>query len=243
MPYRRLPNTDNARFIALQTALSKGKELPPFKLAYTQKSLQKTQSFLTRFERAIILHKQSQLRQVKNNKDYYKVLKKTKLFISHFIQVMNMAISRFELPASTRFSFGINEDDKALPVLVSEKDIIYWGKKLIDGECSRTLLGQTPITNPTIAVVKVRYELFLEAHRFQQILKEKNNRALEKLSLLRDEADKIILDIWNEVEASYNDLPDVLKRERAKEYGLVYIYRKNEKDQINFQNPRQKETG
>ncbi len=243
MPYRRLPNTDNARLKALQTALSKGKEIPPFKLAFTQKSLQKTQAFLTRFERAIILHKQSQSRQVESNKEYQKVQKKAKLFISHFIQVMNMAITRSELPASTRISFGFNEDDKALPMLVSEKDIIYWGKKLLEGESFRTLQEQTPITNPTIAVVKVRYEQFLEAHRFQQILKEKNSLTLEKLSALRDEANEIILNIWNEVESSYKDLPDNLKRERAKEYGLVYIYRKNEKDQINFQNSRQKDTG
>ena len=93
MPYRRLPNTDNARSIALQTALLKGKEIPPFKLAFTQKNLQKTQAFLTRFEKAIILHKQSQARQIKKNKDYQKVLKKAKLFISHFIQVMNMDIT------------------------------------------------------------------------------------------------------------------------------------------------------
>ena len=243
MPYRRLPNTDNARLKALQTALSKGKEIPPFKLAFTQKSLQKTQTFLTRFEKAIILHKQAQSRQVENNKKYQKVLKKAKLFISHFIQVMNMAITRSELPASTRISFGFNENDKALPMLVSEKDIIYWGKKLLDGESFRTLQRQTPISNPTIAVVKVRYEQFLEAHRFQQILKERNNRALEKLSALRDEADEIILNIWNEVESSYNDLPDNLKRERAKEYGLVYIYRKNEKDQITFLDSGQKNTG
>ncbi len=243
MPYRRLPNTDNARSKALQTALSKGKELPPFKLAFTQKSLQKTQAFLTRFEKAIILHKQAQSRQVKNNKEYQKVLKKARLFISHFIQVMNMAITRSELPASSRISFGIKEDDKALPVLVSEKDIIYCGKKLLEGESLRVLQGQTPITNPTIAVVKVRYEQFLEAHRFQQILKEKNNRALEKLSALRDEANEIILNIWNEVESSYKDLPDNLKRERAKEYGLVYIYRKNEKDQVIFHDSRQKYTG
>lgn len=243
MPYRRLPNTDNARLKALQTALSKGKEIPPFKLAFTQKSFQKTQAFLTRFEKAILLHKQSQSRQIKNNKEYQKVLKKAKLFISHFIQVMNMAITRSELPASTRISFGFNEDDKALPMLVSEKDIIYWGKKLLDGESFRTLQRQTPITNPTIAVVKVRYEQFLEAHRFQQILKERNNRALEKLSALRDEADEIILNIWNEVESSYNDLPDNLKRERAKEYGLAYIYRKNEKDQITFLDSGQKNTG
>jgi len=243
MPYRRLPNTDNARSKALQTALSKGKELPPFKLAFTQKSLQKTQAFLTRFEKAIILHKQAQSRQVKNNKEYQKVLKKARLFISHFIQVMNMAITRSELPASTRISFGIKEDDKALPVLVSEKDIIYCGNKLLEGESLRVLQGQTPITNPTIAVVKVRYEQFLEAHRFQQILKEKNNRALEKLSAHRDEANEIILNIWNEVESSYEDLPDNLKRERAKEYGLVYIYRKNEKDQVIFHGSRQKDTG
>ena len=243
MPYRRLPNTDNARLKALQTALSKGKEIPPFKLAFTQKSFQKTQAFLTRFEKAILLHKQAQSRQVKNNKEYQKVLKKAKLFLSHFIQVMNMAITRSELPASTRISFGINEDDKSLPVLVSEKDITYWGKKLLEGESSRALLGHTPITNPTIAVVKVRYEQFLEAQRFHQILKEKNSRALEKLSALRDEANEIILNIWNEVESSYNDLPDNLKRERGKEYGLVYIYRKNEIDQINFHDSRQKDTG
>ncbi len=243
MPYRRLPNTDNARLKALQTALSKGKEIPPFKLAFTQKSFQKTQAFLTRFEKAIILHKQAQSRQIKNNKEYQKVLKKAKLFISHFIQVMNMAITRSELPASTRISFGFNENDKALPMLVSEKDIIYWGKKLLDGESFRTLQGQTPITNPTIAVVKVRHEQLMEAHRFQQILKERNNRALEKLSSLRNEADEIILNIWNEVESSYNDLPDNLKRERAKEYGLAYIYRKNEKDQITFLDSGQKETG
>ncbi|MBA7559557.1 hypothetical protein ES708_01172 [subsurface metagenome] len=243
MPYRRLPNTDNSRLKTLQTALSKGKEIPPFKLAFTQKSLQKTQTFLTRFEKAIILHKQAQSRQVENNKKYQKVLKKAKLFISHFIQVMNMAITRSELPASTRTSFGINEKDKALPAFGSEKDISYWGKKLLDVESFRILQRQTPITNPTIAVVKVRYEQFLEAHRFQQILKLRNSLTLEKLSALRDEADEIILSIWNEVESSYKDLPDNLKRERAKEYGLVYIYRKNEKDQINFQDSRQKDTG
>lgn len=243
MPYRRLPNTDNARLRALQTALSKGKEIPPIKLAFTQKSFQKARAFLTRFEKVITLHKQAQSRQVENNKEYQKVIKKVRLFISHFIQVINMAIARAELPSSARKAFGINEDKKALPLLISEKDIIQWGKKLIDGESVRILQGQTPITNPTIAVVKVRYELFLEAHRFQQILKKKNSLALEELSAFRNEANEIILNIWNEVESSYTDLPDSLKRERAKEYGLVYIYRKNEKDQMTFLDSGQKETG
>ncbi|NJO68311.1 MAG: hypothetical protein HC830_02695, partial [Bacteroidetes bacterium] len=29
-------------------------------------------------------------------------------------------------------------------------------------------------------------------------------------------------------ENTFNDFPDDLKRERSKEYGLVYVYRKNE---------------
>lgn len=36
MPYRRLPNTDAARLKALRNALTKGEEIPPFKLAFPQ---------------------------------------------------------------------------------------------------------------------------------------------------------------------------------------------------------------
>jgi len=39
MPYRRLPNTDAARVRALKTALDKGKEVPPHKLAYSAKTV------------------------------------------------------------------------------------------------------------------------------------------------------------------------------------------------------------
>jgi len=48
------------------------------------------------------------------------------------------------------------------------------------------------------------------------------------LEELRKRADEIILDIWNEVEDKFKDLPDDERRERAAEYGLVYVYRKNE---------------
>ena len=43
MPYRRLPNTDVARLRALRIAFEKGKELPPFQLAFSQTTLQKIQ--------------------------------------------------------------------------------------------------------------------------------------------------------------------------------------------------------
>ena len=48
------------------------------------------------------------------------------------------------------------------------------------------------------------------------------------LSEARPAADEIIVSIWNEVEESFKDLPDDLRRERAVDYGLVYVYRKSE---------------
>ena len=46
MPYRRLPNTDTARIRAMKTALEKGKELPPHKLAFSSKTIVNLQKFL-----------------------------------------------------------------------------------------------------------------------------------------------------------------------------------------------------
>jgi len=234
MPYRRLPNTDNARLKAMKKAQEKGKEIPPFKLAFSQSSLQKIFSFLPTFEKTMLHQKGSFNRQIDKNKDYHTLLKKAKLYISHFIQVINMAIQRGELSAAILDYYKLNGYGKKLPPLNNEEDVIKWGENIIEGETQRIRKGLSPITNPTIAVVKVRYEKFLEAYRNQKKLQESTNRALQELKDLRPKADNIILEVWNEVEDSFKDLPDNLKREKASEYGLVYIYRKNEQNNPNL---------
>lgn len=228
MPYRRLPNTDSARMRALKAAYRKGKELPPFKLAYSQSTYTKVELFINSFEKAISHYKAAYSIQVEKSKEYLHVMKKAKLYLSHFIQVVNMAIARGELPEKARELYGMDIDERKLPSLNTEKELIEWGKKIIDGESDRIRKGQTPVTNPTIAVVKVRYENFMEAYNHQKILQQNTQRMLNELDTLRKRADDIILSIWNEVEESFKDLPDDLRREKATEYGLVYVYRKNE---------------
>jgi len=228
MPYRRLPNTDNARQKALLKAYHKGKETPPFKLAFSQSTLQRVGSFLPGFEKKIIQQKSALSNQIERSKDYHTLQKKAKLYISHFVQVVNMAIQRGELSSTILEYYKLNGYSKKLPPLNTEEEIIKWGEKLIDGETERVRKGMSPITNPTIAVVKVRYEKFLEAYRNQKNLQVSNNRSLKELADLRPIADDIILQTWNEVEESFKDLPDDLRREKAMEYGLVYVYRKNE---------------
>lgn len=228
MPYRRLPNTDSSRLKALKSALQKGKELTPMDLAFKQSTFQRMRSFLPKWEKVITEHKNTYDIQIKNNKEYLKKIKKARLYISHFIQVVNMAIIRGELQKTARPFYGIEEDNSKLPLLNSESDIIDWGRKLIDGAIKRRMNGHSPITNPTIAVVRVHYDNFMEAYKFQKMLQKNHTRALNNLADLRDEADDIILNVWNEVEESYSELPEDLKREKAQEYGLVYVYRKNE---------------
>lgn len=234
MPYRRLPNTDSSRLKALKSALKKGKELTPMDLAFKQSTFQRARSFLPKWEKAITEHKNTYDIQIINNKEYLKKLKKVKLYISHFIQVVNMAITRGELQQVVRIFYGIDEDNSKLPSLNTELDVIECGKKLIEGETKRKINGHTPITNPTIALVRVYYDNFIESYKFQKMLQKNHSRALNNLADIRDEADQIILNVWNDVEESYSELPEDLKREKAQKYGLVYVYRKNEIGRISL---------
>ena len=167
--------------------------------------------------------------QTSKSKQHQETFRKARLYISHFIQVLNFAIARGEMKPDTRKYFDLPSDETKLPQLNTERDVIVWGQKLIDGEQKRIAEGKTPVTNPTIARVKVHYEDFVRLNISQKGLQDNNARALAKISELRGKADRIILNLWNEIEEHYsNEVPSV-KREKAAEYGVSYVWRKNEK--------------
>jgi hypothetical protein len=139
-----------------------------------------------------------------------------------------MAISRGDLSTTDRDFFGFGRDHSRVPSFGSEGEVIKWGEKIIEGESLRIKKGLTPVTNPTMAVLKVRYEDFLEAYRFQKILQKNLQRSQEKLVEQRTNIDSIISSVWNEVEEHFKDLSDEERRNSAKVYGIVYFYRKSE---------------
>jgi len=228
MPYRRLPNTDTARMKALRIALEKGKELPPHKLAFSSKTIVRMQKFLPQFEYGIKLYRQSLSSQCKKSKDFNEIQRKARLYLTHFIRVMNMAISRGDLPAETRTYYGLTENESTVPFLNTEKELMIWGRRIIEGEEFRIRKGGSPITNPTIAVVKVRFENFIEALNYHNILAKKTFDYTEKNRSMREEADEIILQLWNEVEKTHENLPENRKKILNEDYGLIYFFRKNE---------------
>jgi hypothetical protein len=232
MPYRRLPNTDTARIRAMKKALKKGQDLPPHKLAFSSKTVVRLQKFLPQFENNIQLYRQSLHVQNNKSKDYNEILRKARIYLTHFIRVMNMAIFRGDLSAETRTYYGMTANESTVPSFNSENELVSWGKRIIEGEEFRIRKGGNPIMNPTIAVVKVRYENFIQALYYHNNQAKRTFDLMEKNSSLRKEADEIILQIWNEVEKSQINLPEEIRKIQNEEYGLIYFYRKNEIEKL-----------
>lgn len=67
MPYRRLPNTDQARIRALKAAVGKGDVYNVSELAITLKSLAEARNFLSKFEIAHNYYVQCYNNQVKES--------------------------------------------------------------------------------------------------------------------------------------------------------------------------------
>ncbi|MGP1362601.1 MAG: hypothetical protein ACTTKZ_02825 [Bacteroides sp.] len=228
MPYRRLPNTDQARIRAMRAAYKMGRETHPTELAFTQSTYTKLELFINSFEQAIQQYQEAYRRQSESSALYQPVAQKARLYVSHFIQVVNMAVQRGELKPSIRAYYSLPLDEAKLPSLVSDQEVIDWGQKIIQGEFQRTSEGKPPIMNPTIALVKVQYEKFVEIYTRHRVLQQNTTRTRGDLEKLRATADQIILAIWDEVEDYFGALPAVQAREHASQYGLVYIFRKTE---------------
>ena len=229
MPYRRLPNTYKARLAALEKAVAMEHECDVDKQAASYKTLNEARVLLRRFKSAVGQFQYCYTAQAEANRQYQSHLKTARLYISHFIQVLNLAVLRNEVRKEHKLFYGLDPEDFAVPELTGEKHILVWGERLIEGERERVSHGGAPIYNPTIAKVTVHYDIFKEAYREQQNYKLNTTRSQSGLDALREEADRIILDLWNQVETYYADLPAEIRLNRCRAYGVVYYYRSGEK--------------
>jgi len=234
MPYRRLPNTDAARIRALKAALRKGQTLEIDTIAYPFALKQKIEFFLPKFEVAISNSRMAKEKQIDNSQKCAEYTRKARLYISHFIQVLNFCIARGELKPSARTYYGLEEDNSKVPSLLTEQDLLQWGERLITGEQNRISNGGgNPIYCPSIALVKVNYENFRENYTRQKQFQNNSARESGNVAQYRDEADALILEVWNEVERYFAGVKDEEERRyMCEEYGLIYVFRRGEKEKI-----------
>lgn len=231
MPYRRLPNTDQARLRALRAAIEQADKVNNFgDQIVAFKTILEAKSYLTIFEKQLIQYQQTLENQVSANKKYQQIVHNARLYISHFIQVFNLSVIRGDIKKEHKLFYQLDPVIHTVPDLSTESALLHWGKCIIDGENERLRNGGLPIYNPTIAKVKVHYEVFKEYKSTQKLHQNSTTRSWEDLVNLRAKGDDIILDIWNQVEAKFKDERPYSRLIKCQSYGLIYYYRKGEKE-------------
>lgn len=230
MPYRRLLNTDQARIRALKAVVVKADIYNVYDLAVSLKTLTDARNFLMKFEAAQSYYSECFDRQSKAGRKHQANVKTARLYLSHFIQVLNLAVIRSEVRLSHKEYYGLDTKSNNVPDLTTEAALAEWGRKIIEGENKRISQGGIPIYNPGIAKVKVHYDIFMESYEKQKNFQILTARSLEALSSMRPEADGLILDIWNQVEEKFGEVvPHEKRLDLCRDYGIVYYYRSGEK--------------
>ena len=227
MPYRRLPNTDIARINALEVVVE---------IKHTGfRDIALSQDLLTAAERQLIvlrnshdLHRQAVKMWQENNQKYREIIKNLTAYIIDFVKAYNAAIERGEINPDSRVYYRMT--DASLPVFNSEEDILDWGRRLSDGEQKRILAGGAPVTNPTIANLNVYYDKFTDLNFNQKTKLGYIQHTKTKLAQERENADTLIKELWNSIEATFAHLPEDERLDKCREYCVVYYMRSNEKN-------------
>ena len=227
MPYRRLPKTDQARIRALKAAVDSSVKGGIFTNVLTHDTYHRAKELLERFSREVAVYKRCVAEQSpkKGNESYEAALKKARMYVSHFIQVLSMCIMRGEVARSKRPYYGLPENEDTVPNLFSEASVLEWGQKIIAGEQRRQGEGGVPIYNPTMGRVSVVFELFKEMYDRRHLLQTRTAEALANISNMRYEVDELIFEVWGEVEKSFASLSGDARIKKCAEYGVIYYYR------------------
>ncbi|MDH8701055.1 hypothetical protein M2138_000393 [Dysgonomonadaceae bacterium PH5-43] len=233
MPAKKLPDIDEDRIKALQTIIDQDELIGEENAILSMAELHDYRNLLLSFEGTCFCFKQALDNETKADKNYVELFKTAQLYISHFIQVLNMAIIRNEIKVETLACYGLEDSNEfSLPDLSSEDAVLEWGERLIKGENERTSRGGVPIYNPAISKVKVHYDLFRDLLHSLKIYRQNTIRNQENLTEVRDKIDRIIWDTWTKLEFKYWGLAPEQRNRKFRDYGIKF-YEYVEGDQLN----------
>ena len=224
MPSRRLPKTDDQRSTALNTAFAKWGATAPADRAITAPDFATLSAQRDLWGPALTSRATALAAQVTATGAADPLLARVKMFVSHFIQVFNLAVARGVFPASARAFYGLDVSSDKVPPLDNRDDILRWVHQIVDGEAARLATANPgpPMAMPAVADVHDDLYFYLIAAAAQTSAKNANDTAEEAVATLRPTVDPAILDAWDDVENFYrhDDLSSL--RRKAREWGVVY---------------------
>ena len=232
MPYRRLPKTDAARLKALKTVIDNNEIYTVKNRFIDWKTLNEVQQVYQKLLTANQQYNMCYNAQIRNSGKIDKLQRNAEMYISHFIQVLYLAMQRGEIKESNKKLYSLSEGDYSLPNIKTYDGILKSGINIIKGEKARIKNGGRPIYNPTISMVATHYDIFKEAYDKHKILQDKTNKSFEILKVIRPDVDRVLLDLWNQIEKHFEEEPLEIKLDECRKFGIVYYYRSTEKIKV-----------
>lgn len=224
MPKRRLPQSEAALLRAMQTGKDRKDSVPaPLVIPYSASTIAKLDAFLPAYELKVQAVEAALLAQTSATASVKETKQMAIWLVSDFYSALQSAIRRKKFDPTVRALYGLAVSDEKIPTLKSEADITFWGHKAALGETARIAAGGAPITFPTIAEVNTAVTNFKNPNLAQANAKEAYDAAQEALQADRAEADKLVLKMWNETEATFDEGDKASMRRKAREWGVIYV--------------------
>jgi hypothetical protein len=235
MPFRKLPLTD----VQLQLAMSKlisaydlrvtnqpdetkreyafspetYAELKDIQLLFNKEIDERTDALSVR-STSVLLRKQ--------------VMKKLKKCVDHFFIVLNLAIDREVLKSTVRPLYGLDVNQKDIPVIYSHNDLVNWANKIIHGETYRIAAGEIPVQFPSLADVQAAYDDYIAKHQNLSTVAINLITQQTDVKRLRKRIKAAIRDAWDQIEFYYRRNTPSGKRQYARGWGIEYSRKKGE---------------
>ncbi|MDR0612857.1 MAG: hypothetical protein LBG45_05160 [Dysgonamonadaceae bacterium] len=208
MYLKKVPETDEGRIKALQAAIDREELNGDQEIILSLDEVEELRLFVTSYEGVRFILKQALKDFAKSQTDYVELFKNAQMYVSHFIQVLQLTVIRNEIKLEALSDYGFESgEETVLPDLSTEESVLHWGEKIIQGEAKRMSRGGYPLYNPAIAKVKVHYELFSDVVYSTGIYRQNVVRQQTILYEMQKKSESMIRDIWSRVEEKYGNLP------------------------------------
>ena len=228
MPYRRLPKTDAARLKALEAIADNNVVYTVEGRFIERETLARVQRLYAQLSDALSQHKLCMRTQVRYSKRITPLQHNAMTYVSHFLQVLFLAVERGEVESKWLTLYGIPEGSMVVPYLKTSEALMEWAPKVIQGERQRIREGGRPILSPPIGSVITHFDVFKTMYEAQRQYQARTVSALADINALRPEIDDTILKVWNMVEKHYEDEPPESRFNSCRRFGVVYYYRRHE---------------
>lgn len=228
MPFRRLPNSDPKRYCALNFCKTKADVTLPAERPISLETFDRLTLLFDQFNSALTERGNALAAQASATRATRAAQLLSRRTSAHFIHALNRAIARGTMTASVRAMYHLPMNSSRLPELRTEPEVLLWGRRLVVGEAKRVTDGGAPIPFPTMAEVESAYEDFATKQIAQGVLSGAMADREKAVASLRPAVDKVILDLWDEIEFAFRHRTAAARRKRAREWGVFYDRRPGE---------------